>query len=346
MRGMHSASLMRIAWAMVMSYRCASRDFVKSRQKTVLLLGFALMPLASIPEALFSPLLMLGDPGVGPLGRSLGLTIVFFLWNAWMASQQDFVPSIHDMDVIKVAMSSPAIAFAVALRYCILSWPAFLLVASLSLLHDGSDRIQAARVALCAVVVSSCAVTEWRESRPGRRRFLKLTRVSSGYVLLRHALSSVASWADPRVPSLHVYSLVAVIFTYVVLSRLPSSSGTVVTSLIGSLSALLPLRALLDLASQRTMEACPMLVACPGYRIVERYRVCFATAVLFVACMTACAVGQGWGGPVGNGAMNTATSVSLLFLGFVSCRMAEVPRGTESSVLCAFGMAGIIMECI
>jgi len=342
----HASSLIWLTGAMLKSYRCASRDFFRSRQRTILLLGCVLSPLASIPEALLSPLLVLGDPQVGLLGRSFAIVIDFFLWNAWIASQQHFILSIRDVSVVHVVMRSSTIALCVALRYFILSWPAFLVLLALQLLGDESGRAQFAQMALCALVISSCALSGWLENRPTRQRPSRQTNHSSAYLLFRYALSGIASWTDPRVPCMQACSFVAVILTYLVLSRLPSSYGAVTTSLVGSLLALLPLRALLDFASQRTLAECPMVVACPRFRVVENCQVFSSAVVLLVVSLTASALGQGWGGAVRDGAVVTATFMSLLFLAFVLCRNAKVSRRIENGVLCALGVTGIVAECI
>jgi len=196
------------------------------------------------------------------------------------------------------------------------------------------------------VVFSSCAMSEWRDIRAARHGCSKLTNASPAYVVFRHALSGIASWRDPRVPCMHAFSLVALTLTCLVLSRLSSSVGVVATSVAGSLLALLPLRALLDLASNRTKEDCPMLISCPGYRVVENYEVCFATATLYVASMAACAFGRGWFDQYETGVMKASGFVSLLFIAFFLCRTVRVSRGIESSVLCFFGAIGVAMECV
>lgn len=346
MIGVPAFSVTRIAWAMLTSYRRSSRDFFRSRQRTVLLVGFALVPLASIPEALLSPLLVLGDPEVSLSGRALGSAVHLFLWNAWIASQRRFVSSIQDMSAVAVLMSSSTIMLGVTLRYFILSWPVFLLFAWLHFLHDGSGRAEGAQLALCVAVVASCVMSEWRERRTKRHRVWTSACTSKTSLLFRHALSGVASWSDPRVPCLHACSLIALVITYVILSRLNSSDGVIAISLIGSLSALLPLRALLDLASQRTKDDCPLLLTCPGYRVVENYEVCIAATALYVASMTVCAATQAWVGSVGSPASKVVAVVSSLFLAFVLCRIAKVPRAIESGTLCVFGVIGMVVEYV
>jgi len=344
--GAHVSLLVWVAGAMLTSYRHASRDFFRSRQKTILLLGSMLMPLASIPEALLSPLLVLGDPQIGSLGRCFALVIDLFMWSAWLSSQQHFIPSIREVGVVNGVMRSPMIALCAVLRYCMFSWPAFLLFLALQWLRDESGRARFAQMALCVVVIASGAVSEWCGRRAARRHPARHANESAVHLLFRYALSGIAAWTDPRVPFMHASSFAAVILTYLVVSRLPSPYGVVTTSLIGSLIALLPLRALLDFASQRTVADCPMLVACPRFRTVENFRTICSAATLFAASLTASALGQGRGDALRDGVLMTATFMSLLFLAFVFCRIARVHRGVETGVLCAVGFAAILLECI
>jgi hypothetical protein len=243
-------------------------------------------------------------------------------------------------------MSSSTMMLGATLRYSILAWPAFVLFAWLHFLHDGSGRAEGAQLALCVVVVASCVMSEWRERRTKRHRLSKSACASKTYLLFRHALSGVASWSDPRVPCLHACSLIALVITHVVLSRLNSSGGVIAISLIGSLSAHLPLRSLLDLASQRTRDDCPLLLTCPGYRVVENYEVCIASTALYAASMTVCAAAQAWVGPIGSPASKVVALVSFLFLAFVLCRIAKAPRAIESGTLCVFGVIGMVVEYI
>jgi len=340
------SSLVWVTGAMLKSYRFASRDFFRSRQRTILLLGSVLMPLASIPEALLSPLLILGDPKVDPLGRCFTTVIDLVLWNAWIASQRHFIPPIRDVSVVTVFMRPQMTAICVALRYCILSWPAIFLFLALQCVRDESGRAQFAQMALCVVVISSGVVSGSRLNRAAPYGAARPFDKWSAYPLLSYALSGIAPSTDPRVPCMHACSCLAVILTYVVLSRLPSSYGVVTISLIGSLVALLPLRALLDLASQRSVVDCPMLVACPRFRTVENCQVVCCAALLFAASMTASALGQGRVDAVHDGLFMTALFMTLMFLAFVSCRNARVSRWMENGVLCVVVVTGITLECI
>jgi hypothetical protein len=144
--------------------------------------------------------------------------------------------------------------------------------------------------------------------------------------------------------------MLAVVFTLVithmVLARLPSSSGQIAISIIGSLAALLAVRALLDLVAQRAKEECPMLFNCPRYRVVETCEVCIATAVLCVASMTAYGLAVPWADQNGSVVAIAFTLMSLLFITFILCRVMRVTRGVESGMLLAFGTGGIAADCL
>jgi len=305
------------------------------------------MPLVSIPEALLSPLLLLGEPHLGLEGRCLGFLAYTLLWTAWLASQRGFVPSIGELSAVTIFLTRPMMACCVVVRCSILSWPAFLLLASLQFFHDESKRAQGAQLALCALVVVACIVSEWRGTRVGRYVVSPSRHASGASVLFRHALSGIASWADPRVPFMHATMVVVLILTCTVLSRLDSSNGVVATSLIGSLVALLQLRALLDLATQRIKGECPMLIACPRYRVVGNYQTCIAVAALYTVSIVIVVAYHDRMDRFGAVAMTVAaTFVTLQFLSLVACRVAKLPRNIESGVLCVFGLIGIVVECV
>jgi len=119
----------------------------------------------------------------------------------------------------------------------------------------------------------------------------------------------------------------------------------VAISLIGSLVALLQLRALLDLVSERTKDECPMLIACPRYHVVENYQTCIAVAALYTLNMAILAASHdrtAWFGAVAA----AATLMTLQFLSFVLSRVVKFPRSVESGVLVMFGLIGIVVEYV
>lgn len=347
MTGLQAMTATRMAAAMLASYHRSSRHFFKAQQRTVLLVGFVLVPLATIPEALFSPLLMLGDPELGTAGRGLGLVVQFVLWSAWIASQRRFVPSIQDMAALELLLSSLSKVLCVAVRYAIFSWPAFLLLACLQRFHDGSGRAGGAQLALCAVVVASCAMTEWSERRLRRRRVAKSVRSSNASLLvMKYAFSGITSWSDPRVPYLHACGLMALVITHFIISGLDSSSGMVAVPLMGTISAMVPSRALVNLATQRTKDECPLILACPRYHLVEIYGVGIAAIALFAATMTLYVCVPAWDGRTAFAASSAAALVSLLLVAFVLCRIVKVRRAIEDVMLCVFALIGVVMEFV
>jgi hypothetical protein len=138
----------------------------------------------------------------------------------------------------------------------------------------------------------------------------------------------------------------ALVITHVLLSRLTSSSGVGAIALIGSISAVMPLRALLDLASQRTRDDCPLLLTCPRYRIVEIFEACISATVLCAVNLMVRAVGEAWVGSMASSASKTDALASLIFLVFALCRISKVSRTIESGALCVFGAVGVVVEYV
>lgn len=122
------------------TYRYRSTACFLRHRRKLLLWAFLLAPVASVPELLVSPALVLGDATVDHRLRVGAFCLLVGISSVWVASQRSFVASAADFAVLHSVGSSVWLRFSASLRYVVVAWPLGPVVLLVAIVGDDATR--------------------------------------------------------------------------------------------------------------------------------------------------------------------------------------------------------------
>lgn len=340
----HVVLFVLIVRAMGATYARSSKAFYRAKKNHILVASFILAPLASVPEALLSPYFLLGEEAVLWWVRCLAFVCHLCIWHVWISSHERFIPLTSGFCQLYPRLSIMMRGALACCRYGIFSWPLLVVVGAMYVVDRhrayASQWYSFAGFALACIVITissrggSISKPEW-----------VFIRFRYGLIFCQ-AARDVASWRHSANAMRHVGMFVAIALSHGIAVRSGSASSTSWVVVLGSFAGFLPVRGLVDTASERTLSDCPMLLCCSRYSDLVIAR-SFVASVIFVLISATCLlVSNVKYGFDREAAIWLALRIGLMAALFLLCRIFVESRRIEGALLWIFLAICMGMECI
>jgi len=223
----HACLLVRATW---LTYRYRSTFYFAERKRLIFVVAFLLAPLASIPELVVSPVMIIVDADAALRLRGGAFALLSSIWTIWIAATRSFVATAHDFTILRGAMPFGMRTFHAALWLAAMGWPLAPLSILIALAATGDVTCRALGAltlsALAGIAASSAGryVHGWygRWGYDGRSRLV---------VFSRSALTDVFPAGRPALLVRYLAGLGCVVFA-VQASPAPSPDVTILLCVV------------------------------------------------------------------------------------------------------------------